>query len=233
LLCLLLLLLPPPRNDCAIPPRPEEPPEELLCPLELPPPRKDCAMPPKPEELFFDFPPMPVAILKASVCDPTISVSSCNSPHIPPSTHLEPSITLLRIVRAVALVVISLAIAIVVPVPISKIFSLTRLRERVRHCRYWCSSWGGDLWGSRCRDVPGRFAGADLDKVVLARFVVPLRYPSVASRQVSAKPKMSHTRSREVVEGLERKGSRVASCGCSREAGEVCKVLEDIPARWQ
>ena len=78
-------------------------------------------------------------------------------------------VSLLRIVRAIALVVISLVVAIVVPVPISMVSSsLTRLRERVRHRRYWCSSRRGDLRGSSGRDVPGRFASAYLDKVVLA-----------------------------------------------------------------
>jgi hypothetical protein len=46
--------------------------------------------------------------------------------------------------------------------------SLTRSRERVRHL-CWCSSRRGDLRGSSGGDFPGRFAGADLDKVVLAR----------------------------------------------------------------
>jgi hypothetical protein len=108
---------------------------------------------------------MPVAILKASVCEQAVSNSAIVAAlKAMSSTHLEPSVALLRAIGAAVSVVVSL----VVSVSIAMVSSLTRPRERVRHL-CWCSSRRGDLRGSSGGDFPGRFAGADLDKVVLAR----------------------------------------------------------------
>jgi hypothetical protein len=108
---------------------------------------------------------MPVAILKASVCEQAVSNSAIVAAlKAMSSTHLEPSVALLRAIGAAVSVVVSL----VVSVSITMISSLTGSRERVRHL-CWCTSRRGDLRGSSGRDVPGRFAGADLNKVVLAR----------------------------------------------------------------
>jgi len=158
------------------------------------------------------------------------------------STHLEPSVTLLRAIWAVVSVVVSL----VVSIPITVISSLTRSRERVRHL-CWCTSRRGNLRGSSGGDFPGRFAGADLDKVVLARsgcyqsesigakstkseeavggvrndeeasclLVVPLRNPSMAAKSVPS-PNVSHKVARSAA-----KRWKGASGSCGEERAQA------------
>lgn len=84
-----------------------------------------------------------------------------------PSTHLESSIALLRTIRSVVSIAVSLTAAVIVSIAIS-MAALARLREGIRHL-CWCASRRGNLRSSSGGDFPGGLAGADLYEVVLAR----------------------------------------------------------------
>jgi hypothetical protein len=140
------------RLPAKAPTRPAAPPAPELEPwLCLPPPRSEPAMPISPLDCLF-FPPPPKSWFMAS-CYLTISPRDSIRRHLGRATYSESSVAL------------STSLAI-----------LDWLRIRFLPPKSWRGSANG--WSCFCGYIPLRLSGAELDKIVFARDIVPLRNPT-------------------------------------------------------